>query len=141
MRLIPWIVAAVSMVGGARFTLQAPTDDVLKTLNALLASSCYNRPVLQLAADATVVRRDADGGTMTFKLADIGEVTIDTDNEAHVLLLCKADRPCIERSDPSGAVGTSLRLLAFSISPVERGESVMRLFKELRASPAGVVKK
>jgi hypothetical protein len=108
----------------------------LKKLNAVLASSCYNSPVLQLSAGGTVVRTDADRGTMTFKLADIGSITIDKDRGAHVLLMCKAGVACIERVAAPGATKTSMTLLAFSINPFELGDSVLRLFEELHASVA-----
>jgi hypothetical protein len=129
------------MMGVGGLSPQKQVDDTLKTLNALLASYCSNRPVLQLSADGTVVRKDADGGMMTFKLADIGDITIDTDSEAHVLLSCKGGTPCIERQAAGGLASAPLRLLAFSISSLERGEAVQRNFKTLQASVAGPAKK
>jgi hypothetical protein len=141
MRLITWIVVGLGMMGVAGLPPQKPADDALKTLNALLASYCANRPVLQLSADGTVVRKDADGGMMTFKLADIGEITIDTDSEAHVLLRCKGGTTCIERLAAGGLASAPLRLLAFSIFPIEQGEAVQRSFKALQASAAGPAKK
>jgi hypothetical protein len=122
------------MVAAAGSPLRAQTADTLKKLNAVLASSCYNSPVLQLSADGIVIRKDADGATMTFKLADIGSMTVDTDSQAHVLLMCKAGAACIERVEAPGATRTSMKLLAFSINPLEMGDSVLRLFQELQAS-------
>ncbi len=129
MRLLVWLVLILTTGAGQ-------TGDTLKSLNSLLASSCYNRPVLQASADGTVLRKDADGGTMTFKLADIGDVTIDADTQAHVLLTCKTEAPCIARSDTYG-VTTRLRFMAFSINGLDAGEAAQRLFKELRESAAG----
>jgi hypothetical protein len=128
------IAVSLGMVVAAGSPLPGQTTDTLKKLNALLASSCYNSPVLQLSADGTVVRKDADGGTMTFKLADIGSMTIDTDSQAHVLLMCKAGAACIERVEVPGATATSMKLLAFSINSMDAGDSVLRLFQELQAS-------
>lgn len=67
-RLLPWILLTLS----AR-----QADDILKTLNSLLDSYCCNRPFMQMSADGVVVRKDAYGATMTFKLAGLGEPTID----------------------------------------------------------------
>lgn len=134
MRRMALIAASLCMVAAAGSPLLGQTTDTLKKLNAVLASSCYNSPVLQLSADGTVVRKDASGGTMTFKLADIGSMTVDTDNEAHVLLKCKAGAACIERVEAPGATKTSMNLLAFSINSLEMGDSVLRLFQELQAS-------
>jgi hypothetical protein len=128
------IAAGACMVAAAGSALLGQTADTLKRLNAVLASSCYNSPMLQISADGTVVRKDADGGTMTFTFADIGSVTIDTELGAHVLLMCKADAACIERVAAPGATKTSMELLAFSINPFELGDSVLRLFQELQAS-------
>jgi hypothetical protein len=100
-----------------------------------------DRPVLQLSADGTVIRKDADGGMMTFKLADIGDITIDTDSEAHVVLSCKAGTTCIERLAAGGLASSPLRLLAFSIYPIEQGESVLRTFRRLQVSVADAAKK
>jgi hypothetical protein len=134
MRPVALIAASLCMVAAAASPLPGQTTDTLKKLNAVLASSCYNSPVLQLSADGTVVRKDADGGTMTFKLADIGSMTIDTDSQAHVLLMCKAGAACIERVGAPGASTTSMKLLAFSIDSLEGGDLVLRLFQELQAS-------
>jgi hypothetical protein len=136
MQLITWIVAGLGMLSVAGIPPQKQADDALKTLNALFASSCNNRPVLQLSAGGTVVRKDADGGTMTFKLADIGDITIDIDGEAHVLASCKAGATCIERLAAGGLASPPVRLLAFSIHPIEQGEAVLRSFKTLQASVA-----
>ena len=133
MRPMTLIVASLCVVAAAESPLLGQTTDTLKKLNAVLASSCYNSPVLHVSADGTVVRKDADGGTMTFKLADIGSVTIDNELGAHVLLTCKADAECIERVAAHGATKTSMELLAFSITPFEMGDSVLRLFQELTA--------
>ena len=134
MRRMALIAASLCMVAAAGSPLLGQTTDTLKKLNAVLASSCYNSPVLQLFADGTVVRKDAGGGTWTFKLADIGSMTVDTDSEAHVLLMCKAGAACIERVEAPGATKTSMNLLAFSINSLEMGDSVLRLFQELQAS-------
>jgi len=135
------IAAGLCMVAAAASPLRGETADTLKRLNAILASSCANSPVLQLSADGTVIRKDAGGGTMTFKLADIGSMTIDTDSEAHVLLMCKAGARCIERVETPGATAASMKLLAFSINSLELGDSVLHLFQELQASMTGTVKK
>jgi hypothetical protein len=141
MRLVGLIVAGLGVMGMAGFPPQEQAVDTLKTLNALLASSCNSRPVLQLSTDGTIVRKDADGGLMTFKLADIDDITIDTDSEAHVLLSCKAGTTCIERRAAGGLASPPLRLLAFSFYRIEQGESVLRGFKKLQASVAGPAKK
>jgi hypothetical protein len=131
MRALIWIVAGLNLAGvvGA-----SPADqpDIVKKLNERLAASCYNRPVLQVSASGVVARRDADGGTMTFALSDIGSVTIDADAQAHVLLSCKADTPCIVRTVASGT--STIRLAAFSIDGLDQGEAVRQLFEDLRKS-------
>jgi hypothetical protein len=134
MRQVALIAASLCMVGAAGSPLLGQTTDTLKKLNAILVSSCYNSPVLQLSADGTVVRKDAGGGTMTFKFVDIGSMTIDTDNQAHVLLKCKEGAACIVRVAAPGATQTSIKLLAFSFDSMEMGDSVLRLFQELQAS-------
>lgn len=134
MRRMAMIAASACMVAAAGSALLGQTADTLKQLNAVLASSCYNSPVLQLSADGTVVRTDADRGTMTFKLSEIASITIDNDRGAHVLLMCKTGAACIERIAAPGATKTSMNLLAFSINPFELGDSVLRLFQELHAS-------
>jgi hypothetical protein len=134
MRQVALIAASLCMVAAAGSPLLGQTADTLKKLNAILASSCYNSPVLQLSADGTVVRKDAGGGTMTFKLAEIGSITIDNDRGAHVLLMCKPGVACIERVAAPGATKSSMNLLAFSINPFELGDSVLRLFQQLHAS-------
>jgi hypothetical protein len=78
---------------------------------------------------------------MTFKLADIGDITVDTDSEAHVLLSCKGGTTGIERLAAGGLASPPLRLLAFSISSLEQGEAVLRSFKTLQASVAVPAKK
>jgi hypothetical protein len=140
MRRMALISASLCMVVAAASPLPGQTAGNLKTLNAILASSCANRPVLQLSADGVVVRKDAGGATMTFKFADIGSMTIDADSEAHVLLMCKAGQRCIERAEAPGAVKTSMALVAFSINSLETGDTVLRLFQELQKSAAGTVK-
>jgi hypothetical protein len=80
-----------------------------------------------------VVRKDADGGKMTFKLADIGTITTDADSQAHVLLACKAGAACIERVDAPGVSKRSMNMVAFSIDSLQMGNSVLRLFQELQA--------
>jgi hypothetical protein len=134
MRRMALIALSLCVVAVAESPLLGQTTDTLKKLNAILASSCANSPVLQLSADGTVVRKDGGGETMRFKLADIGSMTIDTDSEAHVLLMCKAGAACIERIEAPGAGATSLKLIAFSINSMDLGESVLRLFQELQAS-------
>jgi hypothetical protein len=128
------IAAGLCVIVAAGSPLLGQTADTVKKLNAILASSCANSPVLQVSADGTVVRKDAGGGTMTFKLADIGSMTIDTDSEAHVLLMCKGGAACIERVEAPGASTTSMKLLAFSINSMAGGDAVLRLFQELQAS-------
>jgi len=135
-RIMASIAGSLCLVAAAGSPLQGQTNDILKKLNAVLASSCYNSPVLQLSADGTVVRKDAGGRTMTFKLADIGSMTIDTDSQAHVLLTCKAGAGCIERVEAPGVATTSMKLLAFSFDSMESGDSVLRLFQELQAAVA-----
>jgi hypothetical protein len=134
MRRMALIALSLCVVAAAGSPLLGQTADTLKKLNAILASSCANSPVLQVSADGTVVRKDAGGGTRTFKLADIGSMTIDTDGEAHVLLICKGGAACIELVEAPGAGATSLKLLAFSINSMAGGDSVLRLFQELQAS-------
>jgi len=134
MRRMALIAASLCVVAAAGSALLGQTADTLKKLNAVLASSCYNSPVLHISADGTVVRKDADGGTMTFKFADIDSMTIDTDSQAHVLLKCKAGAECIERIAAPGATKASLKLLAFSFNSMEMGDSVLRLFQQLQAS-------
>jgi hypothetical protein len=114
----------------------------LKELNALLASSCSNNPTLTLA-DGIVVRKDGGGATFTFKLGDIGEVLIDPreDAEAHVLLPCKDDKPCVEYEPSAGAAKTPGKLIVFSINPASLGPQVVKAFKGLQASSAGAAKK
>jgi hypothetical protein len=134
MRPVALIAASLCVVVAAGSALLGQTADTLKKLNAILASSCANSPVLQVSADGTVIRKDAGGATMTFKLADIGSMTIDADAEAHVLLMCKAGAACIERVEAPGATKTSLKFIAFSINSMDGGDSVLRLFQQLQAS-------
>jgi hypothetical protein len=134
MGLTALIAASLTLVAAAGSPPPGQTTDTLKKLNTVLASSCYNSPVLQLSADGTVVRKDADKGMVRFKLADIGSVTVDTDSQAHVLLTCKDGASCIERIAAPGATPTSLNALAFSFNALDAGETALRLFQQLRAS-------
>ena len=85
--LTGWVVCAAGQKGPAA---------TMNELSAVLASSCANQPTLTLAADGTIVRKDRDGATFTFKLRDIGAIAIDApDAEANVLLRCKDDKPCV----------------------------------------------
>jgi hypothetical protein len=114
----------------------------LKELNALLATSCFLTPTLTLAADGTVVRKNSDGGTHTFKLGDIGEIVNDRpDAQANILLPCKDDNPCIAYAPSAGGPNTTGKLTVFTITPpTPTGDQVLKLFKDLQAA-AGAAKK
>jgi hypothetical protein len=114
----------------------------MNELSAALASSCANQPTLTLAADGTIVRKDKNGATMTFKLRDIGAIAIDApDAEANVLLRCKDDKPCVQWSASAGEATTSAKVLVFSVSPPAAGEQVSKLFKDLQAALTPEAKK
>jgi hypothetical protein len=107
----------------------------MNELSAVLASSCANQPALTLAADGTIVRKDRNGATMTFKLQDIGAIAIDApDAEANVLLRCRDDKPCVQWKASAGEAATPAKLVVFSVSPPEAGDLVAKLFKDLQAA-------
>jgi hypothetical protein len=136
-------LAVLCLVGCGAGTLAAQeAAPTLKELNALLATFCSNKPTLTLAADGIVVRKDSTGDTMTFKLCDIGEITIDPrpDAQAHVLLRCKEGTSCVEWT-PSGGAPKTGALVVFSITPASQGPQVVKLFKDLQASLASATKK
>ncbi len=128
--LTSWVVCAAGQKG------QAAT---MSELSAVLASSCANQPTLTLSADGTIVRKDRNGATFTFKLRDIGAIAIDApDAEANVLLRCKDDKACIAWSASVGEATTPSKLVVFSVSPPSVGEQVAKLFKDLQAALAPV---
>jgi len=114
----------------------------MNELSAVLASACANQPTLTLAADGTIVRKDRNGATMTFKLQDIGAIAIDApDAEANVLLRCRDDKPCVQWSASAGGAATPGKLVVFSVSPPAVGEQVAKLFKDLQAAVTSAAKK
>jgi hypothetical protein len=142
----PMILALVilSLVGCMGGILAAQdTTATLKQLNELLARYCSNTPVLNLAADGTVLRKDRNGATMTFSFRDIGELTIDLsgvspdvpDVQGHVLLPCKDGKSCVEWSPGAGAAKTTGKMVVFSITPgTPTGHQALKLFKDLQAA-------
>jgi hypothetical protein len=114
----------------------------MNELSAVLASSCANQPTLTLAADGTIVRKDKNGATMTFKLRDIGAIAIDApDAEANVLLRCKDDKACVAWSASAGEATTPGKLVVFSVSPPAVGEQVAKMFRDLQAAFTPAAKK
>jgi hypothetical protein len=124
--LTGWVVCAAGQKGPAA---------TMNELSAVLASTCANQPALTLAADGTIVRKDRNGATMTFRLQDIGAIAVDApDAEANVLLRCKDDKPCVAWSASAGGAPTSGKMVVFSVSPPTVGEQVAKLFKDLQAA-------
>jgi hypothetical protein len=124
--LTGWVVCAAGQKSPAA---------TMNELSAVLATSCANQPTLTLAADGTIVRKDKNGATMTFKLRDIGAIAIDApDTEANVLLRCKDDQPCVEWSASAGEAPTPAKMVVFSVSPPAVGEQVAKMFKDLQAA-------
>jgi hypothetical protein len=124
--LTGWVVSAAG---------QKDPAATMNELSALLASTCANQPTLTLAADGTIVRKDKNGATMTFRLRDIGAIAIDApDAEANVLLRCKDDKPCVEWSASAGEAATPAKMVVFSVSPPAVGEQVAKMFKDLQAA-------
>jgi len=131
--LTGWVVCAAG---------QKDPAAAMSELSAVLASSCANQPTLTLAADGTIVRKDKNGATMTFRLRDIGAIAIDApDAEANVLLRCKDDKPCVEWSASAGEAATPAKLVVFSVSPPAVGEQVAKMFKDLQAAFTPAAKK
>jgi hypothetical protein len=124
--LTGWVVSAAG---------QKDPAATMNELSAVLASTCANQPTLTLAADGTIVRKDRNGATMTFRLRDIGAIAIDApDAEANVLLRCKDDKSCVEWSASAGEAATPAKMVAFSVSPPAVGEQVAKMFKDLQAA-------
>lgn len=135
-------VLCLAICGVGTLTAQDAVK-TLERLNALLATSCTYTPALTLATDGTVAYKNSRGATGTFKLGDIGEITIDrtgvnpdvSDVQGHVLLRCKDDQPCLEWTPSAGVAKTTGKLLVFSITPGDpTGYEVLKLFKDLHAS-------
>jgi hypothetical protein len=97
--LTGWVVCAAGQKSPAA---------TMNELSAVLATSCANQPTLTLAADGTIVRKDKNGATMTFKLRDIGAIAIDAPTPA--------------------------KMVVFSVSPPAVGEQVAKMFKDLQAA-------
>jgi len=102
---------------------------ILKELNDMLLNFCYNKPKLDLAGSGMVVRLDSDGTLWRFNFLEISDIINQLEGEAHILLYCKATQNCIQKAD-----GTTYAYLAFSIYPPDRGEPILKLFKDLQAS-------
>jgi hypothetical protein len=137
-------LAVLCLAGCAVGTLAAQNAAAtLKELNATLATSCFGKPTLTLAADGTVVSKSSDGGTVAFNLRDIGEIVIDRpDAQANVLLPCKDGRLCVEWVRSAGATKTTHPRTVFSITPrTPTGDRVLKLFKDLQAASVGAAKK
>lgn len=131
--LTGWVVSAAG---------QKDPAATMNELSAVLASSCANQPTLTLAADGTIVRKDKNGATMTFKLRDIGAIAIDApDAEANVLLRCKDDKACVAWSASAGEATTPGKLVVFSVSPPAVGEQVAKMFRDLQAAFTPAAKK
>jgi hypothetical protein len=125
--------------GQAEKLEDAKAAAILKTINEMLGNFCYNTPKLELAGDGTILRKDIDGASWTFNLLKIKDMTIDREGQAHVLLFCSSGQECIERPTKTGVEKSSF--LAFSIRPADRGDEVLRLFKDLQAALAVSAKK
>jgi ubiquinone/menaquinone biosynthesis C-methylase UbiE len=113
---------------------QQKTAALLEELNAQLANFCYNKPKLEIAADGMVVRKDIDGTAWKFDFGDIGDITIEREGESHVVLPCRGNNGCIERSLRGGTDRLTSSFLAFSLRPADRGDDVLELFKQIQAA-------
>jgi hypothetical protein len=132
-------LVVLCLAGVAGLTVSARDGaGILKELNVLLASACFNKPVLTLAADGTVVRTDRNGTTHTFKLRDIGDIVNDRpDAQANIVLRCRDDSARIAYAPGGGRPKTTGKLTVFTITPnAPTGEQVLKLFKDLRAASA-----
>lgn len=109
---------------------------ILKALNDIVTTHNYRPPGprLELAAEGLIVRKDADGSVFRFRLGDIGEMAIDREGEAHVLLPCKDGARCVEKQVSPSASVEQIDMVVFSIYPAERGADVLRLFQGLQAA-------
>jgi hypothetical protein len=109
---------------------------ILKALNQIVTTHAFGQPRLELADDGVIVRKNSDGSVFRFKLRDIGEMGIDREAEAHVLLSCKAGAGCVERQLTPSASIQQIEMIVFSIQPAERGTEVLQLFRDLQAALA-----
>ena len=123
-------VDAFSMNG--QTSPNAGATAILADLNPMLENFCYNKPRLELAGGGTVIRKDSDGTTWKFDFREIADIVIDLEGEAHVVLHCRGGAGCIEQSTNAGSRASPL--LAFSIRPADRGEAILKLFKDLQAA-------
>ena len=98
------------------------TDSLLEELNALLENFGYNKPKLEIAAGGSVVRKDLDGTEWKFNFGDIGDIVIEREGEAHIVLYCRGNNGCIERSFRGGADRSASPFLAFSLSLIHISE-------------------
>jgi hypothetical protein len=141
-RRVASVLIALFLTGWVCAAGQKDPAATMNELAAVLASACANQPTLTLAADGTIVRKDRNGATMTFRLRDIGAIAIDApDAEANILLRCKDDKPCVEWSARAGDAATPAKMVVFSVSPPAVGEQVAKMFKDLQAAFTPAAKK
>jgi hypothetical protein len=127
--------ALVLAVGVAASVAAQDARATLTQLNSLLHGSCYKTPVLTVAANGAVVRKDGDGSRFTFNLRDIAEIRTEvfTDVEAYVVLRCKGDKPCVQKTPKEGPPSAG-PLLAFNFDSSSVTDKAYKLFKDLQAS-------
>jgi hypothetical protein len=142
-RLTVRVFAVLCLAGCAGLTASAQNAaGTLKELNTLLAAACFNEPVLTLAADGTIVRKNGDGTAHTFKLSEIGEIVNDVpDAQANIILRCRDNKPCIEYM-PGGVGGPkdAGKITVFTVNvDSHTDERILKLFRDLQAaaSPSG----
>ncbi len=136
-RMMVRAAAVFWVAGGLAMTVLAQQPaGTLKELNELLRSSCFGKPVLTLDARGVVIRTGLDGHTHTFKLSEIGEIVNDRpDAQAHIVLRCRDQKPCVEVVPTPGGPRSRIGLTVFSITPnAPTGERVLKLFNDLRAA-------
>ena len=131
------VLAVLCLAGWAGLTASAQSAaDTLKEINAVLAAACFNQPFLTLAADGTMVRKNGDGTTHTFKLGDIGDIVNDIpDAQANIILRCRDGRACIEYIPNGGGQKTAGRITVFTVNvDSNTDERLLKLFRDLQAA-------
>jgi hypothetical protein len=131
------VFAVLCLAGCAGLTASAQgAAGTLKELNTLLAAACFNQPILTLAADGTVVRKNGDGTAHTFKLGDIGEIVNDVpDAQANIILRCREDKPCIEYMPSGGGPKAAGKITVFTVNVSSNtDERILKLFRDLQTA-------
>ena len=136
-RMMVRAAAVFWVAGGLAMTVLAQQPaGTLKELNELLRSSCFGKPVLTLDASGVVLRTGRNGATQRFKLSEIGEIVSERpDAQAHIVLRCKDQKPCVEVVATPGGPTSRGGFTVFSITPrTPTGDRVLKLFTDLRAA-------